>query len=464
MDCKIRILKISVKNLKNLKDGTIEFESYKNVLNGDFNFEKSDIIGIYGQNGSSKSTIINAFSILKTIFSNASINNAFYEKISKNANTCNIEISIYHENNDFNYIYDYYINLSKINDKIMISSEGLWERKYVNNEWTKNKALFEINKKKDDLMKFISPTTNLNKLSQDMDKIMPKLIYLKGQKEANNCSFIFSGEFEKLLLESIEFSRVSAFIKALRLYTMHYFHLYDNREISEITSLDSIPFFYMNDEQDDYTKGEISLFKEGKILKKCEKMINLYVNEINLVLEKLIPGTKIALMNLGDTINEKNEACFKYQFVSLKDEFKIPLGLESDGIKKIISIVSSLVDTFNNPFSIMVIDEFDSGIFEYLLGSILSVFKDKGKGQLLFTSHNLRALEVIKDNIVFTTNDDENRFVKMPYLAKTNNLRKKYLRDLYLGELNLSNPIDEYEIYRALRDAGELYSYGKEEE
>ena len=60
MDCKIRVLKISVKNLKNLKDGSIEFESYKNVLSGNFNFEKSDIVGIYGQNGSSKSTIINA--------------------------------------------------------------------------------------------------------------------------------------------------------------------------------------------------------------------------------------------------------------------------------------------------------------------------------------------------------------------------------------------------------------------
>ena len=38
-------------------------------------------------------------------------------------------------------------------------------------------------------------------------------------------------------------------------------------------------------------------------------------------------------------------------------------------------------------------------MFEYLLGNILSVFKERGKGQLLFTSHNLRALEVIKDNI-----------------------------------------------------------------
>lgn len=468
MDCKIRVLRISAKNLKNLKDGTIEFESYKKVLSGDFDFDKSDIVGIYGQNGSSKSTIINAFSVLKTIFSSQPINNNFYEKISKNANTCRLEMSLYHKYNDCNYIYDYYVNLTKddANEKIILSSEGLWARKFIDNQWSKNKPFFEINKKNNDLMKFISPSTHLNKLSKEIEKLLPQLIYLKGQKEASNCSFIFSSEFEKVLFDSKVFAEIGSFINMARIYSVHYCHLYDNREISKIAALDTIPFFYKNesDEQVSSTQGALSLFSEGKILKKYEKTLELYVKEINLVLEKLIPGTKIEMLNLGDTIDEKSESCFKYQFVSIKNEFKIPLNLESDGVKKIISIVSSLVDAFNNPFAILIIDEFDSGIFEFLLGSILSVFKDKGTGQLMFTSHNLRALEVIKDNIVFTTNDDTNRFVKIPYIAKTNNLRKKYLRDLYLGELNLSNPIDEYEIYRALKDAGDLYLYGKEEE
>ena len=52
MKCNIRVLKIEVRNLKNLNHGFIEFDSYKKVLNGDFEFDKSDIIGIYGPNGS----------------------------------------------------------------------------------------------------------------------------------------------------------------------------------------------------------------------------------------------------------------------------------------------------------------------------------------------------------------------------------------------------------------------------
>ncbi len=95
MKCNIRVLKIEVRNLKNLNHGFIEFDSYKKVLNGDFEFDKSDIIGIYGPNGSSKTTIINAFSILKAIFSNNSIENKMYEEISRKENNCRIDISLY---------------------------------------------------------------------------------------------------------------------------------------------------------------------------------------------------------------------------------------------------------------------------------------------------------------------------------------------------------------------------------
>lgn len=36
----------------------------------------------------------------------------------------------------------------------------------------------------------------------------------------------------------------------------------------------------------------------------------------------------------------------------------------------------------------------NGGIFEYLLGELLNIISEKGKGQLIFTSHNLRPLEI----------------------------------------------------------------------
>ena len=55
-------------------------------------------------------------------------------------------------------------------------------------------------------------------------------------------------------------------------------------------------------------------------------------------------------------------------------------------------------------------DELDAGISEVLLGTLLHTIEETGKGQLIFTSHNLRPLEVLsKDNIVFTTTNPSNR-------------------------------------------------------
>ena len=61
----------------------------------------------------------------------------------------------------------------------------------------------------------------------------------------------------------------------------------------------------------------------------------------------------------------------------------------------------------------MAIDELDSGIFEYLLGEILRIISEKGKGQLIFTSHNLRPLETIdKGFVAFTTTNVNNRYIR----------------------------------------------------
>ena len=45
-----------------------------------------------------------------------------------------------------------------------------------------------------------------------------------------------------------------------------------------------------------------------------------------------------------------------------------------------------------------MVDELDSGIYEYLLGECLEVMQDKAKGQLIFTSHNLRPLEILEND------------------------------------------------------------------
>ena len=50
---------------------------------------------------------------------------------------------------------------------------------------------------------------------------------------------------------------------------------------------------------------------------------------------------------------------------------RLPLKYESEGIKKITSILHLLIAAYNNPSITLAIDELDSGIYEYLLGELL---------------------------------------------------------------------------------------------
>ena len=93
-----------------------------------------------------------------------------------------------------------------------------------------------------------------------------------------------------------------------------------------------------------------------------------------------------------------------------------------------------LIAAYNSPSITLAIDELDSGIYEYLLGELLRIMQKSGKGQLIFTSHNLYPLETLESNsIVFTTTNPSARYTRIKSVRATNNLRSMYLREVILG-------------------------------
>ena len=107
----------------------------------------------------------------------------------------------------------------------------------------------------------------------------------------------------------------------------------------------------------------------------------------------------------------------------------------------------------------IAIDELDSGIFEYLLGELLRILSEKGKGQLIFTSHNLRPLETIdRGFIAFTTTNPDNRYIRLSNIKENNNLRDFYFRDIVLGEQNeeIYDTTNNLEIALAFREVGDI--------
>ena len=75
----VRIVETELENFKNVNYGDIKFVNYSNA---EYRAElkESDINGIYGQNGSGKTAIIEAFDILQHIMSGNTISYDEYER------------------------------------------------------------------------------------------------------------------------------------------------------------------------------------------------------------------------------------------------------------------------------------------------------------------------------------------------------------------------------------------------
>ena len=189
-----------------------------------------------------------------------------------------------------------------------------------------------------------------------------------------------------------------------------------------------------------------------------KKLLHAIVDQINTVLYTIIPGMSIDVKDYGKQAMDSGEEGWKVELMSVRDGKKaIPIRMESEGIIKIVSILNALIQAFGNPSICLVIDELDAGIFEYMLGELLDIFEKSAKGQLIFTSHNLRALEMLnKESIMFSTVNPNNRYIHMKNVKDTNNLRSMYIRSITLGGQGeiIYEETDSLKIARAFRKAG----------
>ena len=183
------------------------------------------------------------------------------------------------------------------------------------------------------------------------------------------------------------------------------------------------------------------------------------IQNMNIVLNQIVPGLTIDIMDLGPTVSINGTKSHTFQLMSNKNDKQIPLCYESEGIKKIISVLQLFIIMYNVSSITIAIDELDSGVFEYLLGELLRILSEKGKGQLIFTSHNLRPLETIdRGFIAFTTTNSNNRYMRLTNIKENNNLRDFYFRDIVLGEQSeeLYDATNNSEIAFAFREVGDL--------
>ena len=127
-------------------------------------------------------------------------------------------------------------------------------------------------------------------------------------------------------------------------------------------------------------------------------------------LEQWVAGLSLGLAVLGSELGADGEKREHAQLVAHRDHRDIPLKDESDGIRKTLTVLPLLVAVYNHRSMTVVADDLDSGVFEPLLGTIVRMLAQGSWGQLIITSHNLRALEVLNSSCTaFTTADPLSR-------------------------------------------------------
>ncbi len=452
----VRINKIVLHNFKNVKNGTIEMPacSEKELFS-----EKADVLGVYGQNGSGKTSVIEALRFVKRLLCGKELSADTREYIAQNEEECNIEVSFSVSEEERRETVNYSVAFRKEANGFVISQERLSVVPRGENIRAVESTLIDYRYDNEDFT--FAPAYRYKKLIANDKKVQVALNVAQAISIKSHQSFIFGEEGYRVFSTCREevMGGYRGVFAILRRYAWLNLFVINNEHSGPISMNLLLPVaFYLRDGEH-VTVGDllIRIDQPSVVTKKQFQLAQTIVDGMNIVLRNVIPGMEVDVHNFGEQLLDNGDTGYRIELLSRRGEISIPLKYESEGIVKIVSFLNVLICVYNNPSMCLAIDELDSGVFEYLLGELLAVFSDGGKGQLIFTSHNLRALEMLeKKSILFSTTNPDNRYIRLQKVQTNNNLRDVYLRSLTLGgqKEEMYEETDSVAIGRAFRRAG----------
>ncbi len=440
----VRIMRSVIRNFKNVQYGEVPYMNYSSIIKKG-RIETTDIVGIYGQNGSGKTALVEALDMLKYILRGFPVPYEMYAGLlSKDepvALTTDFFIESDHDDKQYKATYTAYLRANDKQNSIELYKECLtyWTR---GSAWKSERDIQFENPDYDNADILMQRSLSVESSHLSALKSIPFLTSMQNLAlvSAQKCISVF---FNPLVLNSLgnlkrdmETAAFSAVIQGIMQFGFVDLNVIKVNQLGTINSNKIIPLHVHSETKTTISQSRIDLFSTDvtEIPKATYDQVQSAITAINIAIKSIIPNLQIELKPVTELEKPDGTKMIQAKTVSHRDGKTFSLRYESEGIKRIISILNYLVSVYNNPGVCLVVDELDSGIFEYLLGEMLGLFGREMKGQLIFTSHNLRILEKLNArNIVCSTINPSNRYIRLVGIEKNNNKRDFYIRAITVG-------------------------------
>ncbi len=404
----------------------------------------AEILGIYGQNGSGKTAVIDAMRFLSDALADAPLKKEAADYITAGEDEAELVFAFSVEHGEEISYVEYAFSIRRGGSDAEFGYEKLYYGDFVYGR-AKNRRLVLACDAADDAL--LRPKTRAKRMcaSKD-DELALAVAKLMAKKERR--SFLFSDDAMPIISKGLDGSD-----------TIFALSDFARRSLFVIKTTQNENFILPVDvttESLDGKEGARLLVEPALVDSTGLDTFTKTLAHLNLVLDTLIPGLSIDVELYGEQMMRCGLRGTKIELVSVREGRRIPIKYESEGIRKIISVLNIMIAMYNDRSVCMVVDELDAGIYEYLLGELLTILDESGAGQLIFTSHNLRPLEMIdRSSIIFTTTNPENRYIRLGG-KKDANLRDLYLRTISLGgeKEEIYDLKNSFEICHAMRQAG----------
>lgn len=437
---------IKAKNFKSLKEINLNLKKTQKATN--------KLVAIYGENGSGKTNVVELFEFLKKNVLSRVTDFCFTKLIEeeKENNEGFLEalkefrkISLVLE--DYRMLYEkdptelefgfelegkegyYYI---KFNEKIL--EERLY---YIVGKQRSN--FFEIKKMEEKIEAIFNSHIFINEkykeeLYDNIEKYWGKFSFLSllcKEKMDKNSDFINSRlniiliKFINLILAtsiSVKNNKIQLFNSSIK----------NTNRISDLG------------------KGRVTL-EQKELLLKYERILKTFFIQAYAD----IKDVKYIIKEENDKLN------YELYFSKMIGEKcrDIPISMESTGTTNLLKHIYDLIDALNG--EVVIIDEIDNGIHDYLMKNILNSILPEITGQLIITTHNTLLLETLPKELIYILSVDKKGNKRIQSIKqmginiqKNNNIRDLYLKGVF-GGIPLSETIDFKEIKNNIKEETE---------